>query len=186
MRRLFDISMALAVLPVALIISVICALVILGETRGNPLFIQIRVGRYQKLFSLIKLRTMKLSTGDHPSHVVAPTQITKVGRFLRRTKLDELPQIWNVLRGDMAFVGPRPCLPTQIELINERVERGVYCLRPGITGPAQLAGIDMSMPRELAEIDAAYLNNQSFKGDLRLMLVTVLGRGAGDAIGSAS
>jgi lipopolysaccharide/colanic/teichoic acid biosynthesis glycosyltransferase len=109
--------------------------------------------------------------------------VTRVGRFLRKTKIDELPQILSVLRGDMSFVGPRPCLPVQTELIEERARRGVYAVLPGITGKAQLEGIDMSAPRLLAETDAEYVAGRSVAGDLRILLATLLGRGSGDAAG---
>ncbi len=102
---------------------------------------------------------------------------------MRRTKVDELPQIWSVIRGDMSFVGPRPCLPSQTELVRERQSLGVFDVLPGITGPAQLAGIDMSMPTRLAEMDAAYARNVSLWNDVTLIFATALGRGSGDAVG---
>jgi len=108
--------------------------------------------------------------------------VTPLGRWLRRLKLDELPQLWNVLRGDMSLVGPRPCLPSQTELIAERRARGVYALRPGITGVAQVAGVDMSDPPRLAALDATYLATVSAAADLRLLLATVRGAGRGDRI----
>ncbi|KHA50140.1 Sugar transferase [Sulfitobacter geojensis] len=116
---------------------------------------------------------------------MSAAQITRIGAFLRKTKIDELPQIWNVLMGDMSFVGPRPNLPNQSELIAERARRGVYDVRPGITGPAQLTGIDMSTPVELATADAAYIANQTFCEDLKLILQTGTGGGRGDAVKGA-
>ena len=146
---------------------------------------QKRIGQDQKVFLMYKLRTMLASTEDRASHEVSLENITGVGRVLRRTKLDELPQIINVLIGDMSVVGPRPCLPSQTELIDERAARGVYDIRPGITGPAQLAGIDMSTPRALAEADARYVEARTLMGDLRLILATATGRGRGDAVKDA-
>jgi O-antigen biosynthesis protein WbqP len=126
------------------------------DTR-SPLFRQERVGRHQKPFTLVKFRTMEKDTASVASHLASASAITPFGRFLRRTKLDELPQLWNVLKGDMSLVGPRPCLFNQEELIAEREARGVYQARPGITGLAQVNGIDMSTPRLLAETDAKML-----------------------------
>jgi len=100
---------------------------------------------------------------------------------LRRTKIDELPQLWNVLIGDMSLVGPRPCLPSQTQLIAERARRGVLALRPGITGVGQLAGLDMSAPVALAEADAAYLARWTLRGDVVMLIQTALGKGGGDA-----
>lgn len=102
--------------------------------------------------------------------------------MLRRTKLDELPQLWNVLWGEMSLVGPRPCLPTQELLVEERRARGVLALRPGITGLAQVDGIDMSDPVRLARRDADYLQSASFAGDILLLFKTFLGRGGGDRV----
>lgn len=181
-KRPLDLFGAVVVLVPAAPILLLLMLLICLETPGNPLFVQWRIGRRRKKFRLLKLRTMYFDVGDRPSHEIDPTRITKVGRFLRRTKLDELPQLWNILRGEMSFVGPRPCLPTQHELIAERELRGLHEMRPGITGPAQLAGVDMSRPRELAMADAEYLDQQSLRMDFVYILRTAMGKGAGDAV----
>lgn len=182
MKRLFDFSVALiAIIPVALICFPL-SIAIQMESRGAGLFQQIRVGKNQKPFTLYKLRTMSTDTGDHASHEVSEAKITNLGHFLRRTKLDELPQFLNVLLGDMSLVGPRPCLPNQVELVQERARRGVYSIHPGITGTAQLAGIDMSTPQKLADADAEYMHTRSFAGDLRLLVATFRGGGRGDAV----
>jgi O-antigen biosynthesis protein WbqP len=115
------------------------------------------------------------------SHEVAETWITPIGRRLRAVKLDELPQLFNVLRGDMSLVGPRPCLPNQVDVITARRLRNVFSIRPGITGVAQLASIDMSTPERLAQADSRYIEHQTFVGDLRILVATVLGGGYGDA-----
>ena len=107
----------------------------------------------------------------------------RTGVLLRRTKLDEMPQLWNVLRGDMSLVGPRPCLPSQTELVRLRTEYNVFDVRPGITGPAQVEGVDMSDPARLTAIDADYVANHTWKGDLLLLLKTATGRGQGDRVG---
>lgn len=181
-KRLFDVALALAFALPALLLCLICVVAIRREDPEPALFRQVRVGRDRRPFTLYKLRTMSSGTGDRASHEVSTAQITRVGRILRRTKLDELPQLINVLRGDMSFVGPRPCLPSQEVLVAERDRRGVYAVRPGITGPAQLAGIDMSTPIELAKADAGYAARVNLADDLRYILSTALGRGSGDAV----
>lgn len=181
-KRLFDIILALAAAVPALVLCLVCIVVIKLESSGSAVFKQVRVGRGRHPFTLYKLRTMAADTGDRASHEVSATQVTRSGRFLRKTKLDELPQLVNVLKGDMSFVGPRPCLPSQELLVAERDGRGVYAARPGITGPAQLAGIDMSTPVELADADSRYLERITLIGDLRLIARTAAGGGNGDAV----
>lgn len=181
MKRFTDILLALLLLPVVVLLCLPAAAAIRLESPGNPLFLQGRVGRDQRPFILWKLRSMAKGTKHAGSHEVGAAQITRVGRIIRRTKIDELPQIWNVIKGEMSFVGPRPCLPTQKELIDARAQRRVFDVLPGITGPAQLAGIDMSTPHKLAEADAAYIATRTFRGDLRLIVQTATGGGRGDA-----
>lgn len=182
MKRLFDILIALLlVVPVSIVVAV-CVVLIRLDSEGSPIFAQTRVGRGQRQFTLYKLRTMKLGTLSRGSHEVSSAQITRIGHVMRKVKLDELPQIWNVFVGQMSFVGPRPCLPNQTELMAEREKRGVFDVRPGVTGPAQLAGIDMSTPERLAQADADYVANRSFLGDLNLLVITATGKGRGDAV----
>jgi lipopolysaccharide/colanic/teichoic acid biosynthesis glycosyltransferase len=185
MKRLLDIILALILLPLALPISLGAMVVLAIEIGANPIFTQTRVGRHKRPFTIYKLRTMKSDTRDAASHEVKPGQITRVGRVIRRVKFDELPQIINVLMGDMSFVGPRPCLPIQEELVSERERRGIYELRPGITGPAQLAGIDMSEPARLAKADEAYKSGWSLTRDISILMRTFLGMGSGDAATAA-
>jgi len=149
---------------------------------GAAIFRQTRVGRNQKPFILYKLRTMSTGTVQAGTHEVSASSVTSVGRFLRATKLDELPQLWNVLKGEMALVGPRPCLPVQTALIEEREKRGVFEILPGITGLAQVEGIDMSDPERLAEREGDYVGEKSLSLDLRIILATVTGKGNGDRI----
>jgi len=149
---------------------------------GAPLFRQQRVGRQQQPFVLLKFRTMRPDTASVATHLVNPAAITPYGRFLRRSKLDELPQLWNVLKGDMSLVGPRPCLPNQTELVQEREQRGVFVARPGITGLAQVQKVDMSGPAHLAELDALMLQQLSLGLYLKLIARTLTGRGAGDRV----
>ena len=149
---------------------------------GSPLFIQERVGKDQKPFKLIKFRTMKLSTESVASHLVDNTSITKLGKVLRKTKLDELPQLINVLKGEMSLVGPRPNLFNQKDLIEARDEMGVYDVLPGITGLAQLSGIDMSTPERLAKKDKEMIDTLNLKNYFSYILSTALGKGSGDAV----
>jgi O-antigen biosynthesis protein WbqP len=151
------------------------------DTR-SPLFYQVRVGRHQKAFMLVKFRTMRPNTASVATHLADASAITPFGHFLRRTKLDELPQLWNVLKGEMSLVGPRPCLFNQEELIHERTIRGVFNARPGITGLAQIQGIDMSTPMLLAETDAKMLTTINLVNYFRYIVLTILGRGTGDRV----
>lgn len=149
---------------------------------GSPLFRQERVGQYKKPFTLVKFRTMKLDTESVASHLASSASITKMGRFLRKTKLDELPQLWNVLLGDMSLVGPRPNLYNQEELIQCRDSLNVYNVRPGITGLAQVNHIDMSNPKLLAETDFIMIQHMNVKNYFKYIFQTVLGKGAGDRV----
>lgn len=149
---------------------------------GSPLFIQERVGKDQKPFKLIKFRTMKVTTESVASHLVDNTSITKLGRVLRKTKLDELPQLLNVLKGDMSLVGPRPNLFNQNDLIEARDDMGIYKVLPGITGLAQLSGIDMSTPERLAEKDKEMIESMNLKNYFSYIVRTALGKGSGDAV----
>ena len=162
---------------------VIFLLLVLGwlDTR-SPLFFQKRVGRGQRPFQLVKFRSMRPNTASVATHLVDPASVTPLGQFLRRSKLDELPQLWNVLCGDMSLVGPRPCLPSQADLVTERQNRKVFDVRPGITGLAQIQGIDMSTPQQLAEVDAEMIRKFDFGMYVRLLVLTLLGQGSGDRI----
>ena len=180
-KRFIDITIAGILLLPACLICVPLLLAICVESPGKPLFRQWRIGRERRPFRLLKLRTMARGTAHLPSHELGADRITRAGRFLRRTKLDELPQIWNVLVGDMSLVGPRPCLPSQDELIQERERHGAFRVRPGITGPAQLAGIDMSEPVRLARIDGEYAARISLLRDMKVLARTAIGVGSGDA-----
>ena len=184
MIRLFDVIFSL--LGLVLGFPILLALTVIGLfDTGSPLFRQLRVGRHQKPFTLVKFRTMKMDTASVASHLASAASITSFGRFLRRTKLDELPQLWNVLWGHMSLVGPRPCLFNQEELIQERAQRGVLEARPGITGLAQVNDIDMSTPRLLAETDAKMLAQLTVFEYFRYIVLTVLGKGSGDRVKGA-
>jgi lipopolysaccharide/colanic/teichoic acid biosynthesis glycosyltransferase len=149
---------------------------------GSPMFRQERVGCYQKPFILVKFRTMYPDTVSLASHLVDGSAVTRWGAFLRQTKLDELPQLWNVLRGEMSLVGPRPCLFNQTELIAERHNRGVFEARPGITGLAQVMNIDMSTPKLLAETDERMLKELTPLFYFKYIFMTLIGKGLGDTV----
>lgn len=180
--RVCDICAALfgglLVLPVIAFLAILIRL----DSPGPALFCQERVGRRQQPFVCYKLRTMAKDTRAAGTHEVSVSSVTALGHILRRTKLDELPQLWNVLRGEMSLVGPRPCLPSQNEVIDQRFHRGVYDVRPGITGAAQVLGVDMSTPELLAIKDAAWAMNPNLPAYVGLIFQTITGKGQGDAI----
>ncbi|PCE67647.1 sugar transferase [Salinivibrio sp. YCSC6] len=179
MIRLLDVIFAFAGL--LFLWPVIMVIAILGYfDTGAPIFKQIRVGRNQQPFTLVKFRTMPIHTRSMATHLVSSTDVTPLGRFLRRTKLDELPQLINVLRGDMSLVGPRPCLFNQTELIEAREKNGIFDVRPGITGLAQINGIDMSDPQKLAQWDKKMLTTLSLKHYFFYIISTAFGKGTGD------
>jgi O-antigen biosynthesis protein WbqP len=149
---------------------------------GSPVFKQERVGRNKKPFTLVKFRTMSVDTASVASHLASTASITKMGGFLRKTKLDELPQLWNVLKGEMSLVGPRPGLFNQEELTAARESGGVFNVRPGITGLAQVSDIDMSTPELLAKTDAKMIREMTLSNYFKFILQTVIGAGAGDRV----
>lgn len=183
MIRLFDFIFSLLGLVCGFPVLLLLAIIGLFDT-GSPIFRQVRVGRHQKPFTLVKFRTMKVDTAHVASHLASASSITRFGHFLRRTKLDELPQLWNVLKGEMSLVGPRPGLFNQEELTAERAKRGVYDARPGITGLAQVNEIDMSTPELLAKTDQKMIQSLTVKDYFRYILMTVAGKGSGDRVKS--
>jgi O-antigen biosynthesis protein WbqP len=181
MSRLLDLIFSLMGLVLGLPVLIIIYVIGLFDT-GSPLFYQERVGRDLRPFTLVKFRTMRPETASVASHLADTSAITRLGAFLRRTKLDELPQLWNVLKGEMSLVGPRPCLFNQTELIAERHSRGVFEARPGITGLAQVNNIDMSTPKLLAETDAHMLQSLTLALYFKYIFMTVGGKGSGDRV----
>jgi len=179
--RFLDLTFSLIGLILGLPVLLIIFIVGLFDT-GSPLFIQERVGRNQKPFKLVKFRTMSKDTASVASHLASTASITKLGGFLRRTKLDELPQLWNVLIGDMSLVGPRPNLFNQEELIKARASKQIYAVRPGITGLAQVNEIDMSIPELLAKTDKEMIDTLSLSSYFKYILQTVSGKGSGDRV----
>jgi O-antigen biosynthesis protein WbqP len=179
MKRAFDVVSCglflLLVWPILLVVVIAIRL----QSPGPAIFRQVRVGKGGQPFTCYKFRTMYSGTANLPTHEVQASSVTALGERLRRFKIDELPQLCNVLTGDMSLVGPRPCLPSQVELVEARRRLGVLEVRPGITGLAQVNGVDMSDANRLAEIDAQYVRTQSLKGDFKLILATLRGQGVG-------
>lgn len=181
MIRFFDFIFALVGILILSPIALILMVIGIFDT-GSPIFKQERVGKNQQPFNLYKFRTMDVNTKSVATHLASQSSVTKFGSFLRKTKLDELPQLVNVLFGTMSLVGPRPCLYNQKDLIKVREELGVFTFLPGITGLAQVSRIDMSTPTRLAEADAKMLANMSLKNYFKFILSTVFGSGQGDNI----
>jgi O-antigen biosynthesis protein WbqP len=181
MIRILDFFMAffglLATFPILFIVTIVGYFY-----NRSPIFIQERVGKNKRPFQLIKFRTMSVDTKSVASHLASAVSITKFGAFLRKTKIDELPQLINVLRGEMSFVGPRPNLFNQEELIAEREQRGVYDVLPGITGLAQVNTIDMSTPKLLAETDQKMISTLTLLDYFKYILQTARGKGYGDRV----
>jgi len=181
MIRVFDFVFSLLGLVFGLPVLLVLTVIGFFDT-GSPIFRQVRVGRYQKPFTLVKFRTMKVDTASVATHLASSASITRFGHFLRKTKLDELPQLWNVLKGEMSLVGPRPGLFNQQELTEERAKRGVFEVRPGITGLAQVSEIDMSTPALLAETDQKMIQSLTLVDYFKYIFMTVAGKGAGDRV----
>lgn len=179
--RAFDVFFSLAGLCVLSPLLFIVHLVLFFDV-GSPLFIQVRVGRGKCPFKLIKFRTMPVGTTSVASHLLVDPNLSQIGSFLRKTKIDELPQLWNVLRGDMSLVGPRPNLYNQDELLFYREFFNVYDVRPGITGVSQIRGLDMSKPKLLAETDAEMIRGYSMESYFKCLFLTLLGKGFGDRL----
>lgn len=186
LKRIFDILCVMLSAPFLTVLAVPVAMSIKLDSPGPVFLRQVRLGRDKKRFTIYKFRTMIATMDDRASHEASADMITNVGRFLRRSKLDEIPQLWNVLIGTMSLVGPRPCLPSQYELVALRDAKGVFGVRPGITGLAQLYHVDMSEPDRLAEFDACYVKNKTFLGDLVIIFKTLFGHGFGDGIGRSA
>ena len=181
MIRFFDFIFALLGLVLGLPIFIVLTFIGLFDT-GSPIYCQVRVGCGKRPFTLVKFRTMKVDTASVASHLASSASITPFGHFLRKTKLDELPQLWNVLKGEMSLVGPRPGLFNQEDLIEARERFGVFEVLPGITGLSQVNEIDMSTPELLAESDAKMIAEMSLSNYFKYIFQTVTGKGAGDRV----
>jgi lipopolysaccharide/colanic/teichoic acid biosynthesis glycosyltransferase len=157
-------------------------LLIKAGSSGSGFFEQQRVGRHGQTFTCYKFRTMKVGTLQVGTHEVQPDSVTRLGKFLRRYKLDELPQALNLLKGEMSLVGPRPSLPIQTDVLKKRQFFGVLDMLPGITGLSQVMGVDMSDATRLAETDAIYMQTRSLSLDAKLIWATICGKGMSDRI----
>jgi len=175
-----DYSFAAAVISLFWWLLILIWILVKTTSIGPGIFAQQRVGLNGKVFTCYKFRTMQLGTTEGATHETPKTSVTRVGHFLRSSKLDELPQIWNILRGELSLIGPRPCLPSQTTLIDKRHKQGVYRILPGITGLAQVQGIDMSDPAILTQKDAEYLALRCMPLDIKVLLRTFFGSGSGD------
>jgi O-antigen biosynthesis protein WbqP len=181
LQRALD--LVIATLAFFMLSPFIIVLTILGYfDTGSPIFIQKRIGKNKKKFNIIKFRTMRVDTISIGTHLVDRNAITGFGKFLRVTKADELPQLLNVIRGEMSLVGYRPCLPDQYEVIDERCSLSIFDYRPGITGLSQIRKIDMSRPKELAEQDSVMFETLGVINYFKYLLLTALGRGGGDRV----
>ena len=181
MIRILDIFFSSLGLIIFSPLIFIVYIVIYVENR-SPIFYQERVGLKMKSFLILKFRTMDIGTGNYATHLVDQRSISITGKLLRKTKIDELPQLWNVLKGEMSLVGPRPCLTSQKELIKARLKLNIFKTKPGITGLAQINGIDMSDPLLLAETDRKMLKNFNLYSYFYYIFLTVFGLGLGDRV----
>lgn len=178
--RVIDLTGSIAIAATLWWLFAILWAIIRIQSPGPGIFAQERVGRSGKTFICYKFRTMAVGTTQAATNLVPSSAVTSIGRVLRRSKLDELPQIWNIFKNEMSFIGPRPCLPTQYALIEARAALGVLELKPGISGLSQVEGVDMSDPLRLAARDAHYRALQSLSVDVNIVLDTVSGKGQGD------
>ena len=176
MKRLFDVCLALFALLFLVLPFLLVAVVIRLTSTGPILYWSDRVGRYNKIFKMPKFRTMRVDTPAVATHLLSdPEQfLTPIGSFLRKSSLDELPQLWSIIKGDMSFVGPRPALFNQDDLIALRTQYGVEKLLPGLTGWAQISGRDELLIPDKVKLDVDYLHHQSFWLDLKIIFLTFL------------
>ncbi|KGF67301.1 lipid carrier : UDP-N-acetylgalactosaminyltransferase [Hoeflea sp. BAL378] len=182
MTRAVDLAFAFAVAVFFWWLLLLIWAVVRLESKGPGIFAQERVGRNGHPFTCYKFRTMKAGTAHLGTHEVSASSVTRLGQILRKLKLDELPQIINIFRNEISLIGPRPCLPVQTQLVEARRRLGVLTLKPGISGLAQVNGIDMSDPEKLAQWDARYKALQSLLLDLKIIIATALGSGNGDRV----
>ena len=176
MKKTFDLAIALLALPLVLPISGLLAVLVILTSPGPTLYWSDRVGRHNRLFKMPKFRSMRIDTPAVATHLLDnPEQwLTPIGSFLRKTSLDELPQLWSIFKGDMSFVGPRPALFNQDDLIKLRTEKGVHEVLPGLTGWAQVNGRDEIPILQKVQLDAEYLHRQSFFFDIKILWMTAL------------
>ena len=176
MKKTFDLSLAVLVLPFVLPLSGLLATLVILTSPGPALYWSGRIGRHNRLYKMPKFRSMRIDTPAVATHLLSnPEQwLTPIGSFLRRSSLDELPQLWSILRGDMSFVGPRPALFNQDDLIELRTQAGVHKLQPGLTGWAQINGRDELPIPDKVKLDVEYMQRQSFWFDVYILWITFL------------
>jgi O-antigen biosynthesis protein WbqP len=184
MKRLFDVTMSLLALLVFGVPMLIVALFIKLTSKGQVLYWSDRVGKNNAIFKMPKFRTMLVDTPAVATHLMSDPDrfLTPIGKFLRKTSIDELPQLWSILKGDMSIVGPRPALFNQDDLIALRTEKGVHVLTPGLSGPAQINGRDELPIPVKVEFDEYYLKNRSFLFDLKIIFETIFKAVKGDGV----
>lgn len=176
MKRLFDLVLALIAIGILLVPIVIVAVLVKLTSKGSALYWSDRVGRENQIFKMPKFRSMKVDTPAVATHLLKDPKsvLTPIGDFLRKSSLDELPQLWSILKGDMSFVGPRPALFNQDDLIALRTVKGVHCLVPGLTGWAQINGRDELPIPQKVELDVDYLQRQSLWFDMKIIWLTLV------------
>jgi len=174
MKRLFDFTLAAIASLILLLPIVFVAIAVKLTSRGPAIYWSDRVGRNNRIFKMPKFRTMRVETPAVATHLLKnPGQfLTPIGPFLRKSSLDELPQLWSILKGDMSFVGPRPALFNQDDLVQLRTEQGVHALPPGLTGWAQINGRDELPIPEKVKLDVEYLQKRSLYLDVKIILMT--------------
>lgn len=174
MKRLFDLTLAMFAAAILLIPILLVAIAVKLSSRGPALYWSDRVGRNNRIFKMPKFRSMRVDTPAVATHLLADPGrfLTPIGGFIRKSSLDELPQLWSIICGDMSFVGPRPALFNQADLIALRTEGGVHALTPGLTGWAQINGRDeLPIPLKVA-LDVEYLHHKSFMLDIKIIVLT--------------
>lgn len=176
MKRIFDLILAIFAICLLGFPLLLVALLVATTSHGPIIYWSARIGRQNKIFKMPKFRTMRVDTPAVPTHLLSnPAQfLTPVGSFLRKSSLDELPQLWSILKGDMSFVGPRPALFNQDDLVSLRTEYGIEKLKPGLTGWAQINGRDELPIRQKVQLDFEYLQRKSFGFDLKIILLTFI------------
>lgn len=183
-KRFFDLTLALVALPLVALPMLMIALAVKLTSRGPALYWSDRVGRNNRIFRMPKFRSMRTDTPEVATHLLrnSDAYMTSIGPFLRKTSLDELPQIYSILKGDLSFVGPRPALHNQNDLVTLRTERGVHEIIPGLTGWAQVNGRDDLPISVKVEYDCEYLRKRTFLFDMRILFRTVLQASRGDGV----
>jgi O-antigen biosynthesis protein WbqP len=176
MKRVFDLVLAVLIAVMLAVPVLLVAMAVKLTSHGPALYWSDRIGRHNRIFRMPKFRTMKIGTPAVATHLLKDPKVylTPIGSFLRKSSLDELPQLWSILIGDMSFVGPRPALFNQDDLVALRTERGVHELLPGLTGWAQVNGRDELPIPQKVELDVEYLRRRSFLFDLRIVWLTVI------------